>query len=208
MRRVSRLVKERLRQKPVVVVSALAKVTDQLLAAGLAAAEGRREVILEAVQRLRQRHEQIAAELMERGNYDRLRNDLEVEFQSLDKALCNIAAEGQFSPRAQDNLLGRGESLSSHIVQAALRKDGLDAVLLDAKQCIITDAAHTCATPLWDETNERLKAALLSATRGWQCARARRLCGLDPGRCPNHSRPRRIGLQRCNRRRRTARNPD
>jgi len=161
MRRVSQLVKERLRQKPVVVVSALAKVTDQLFAAGLAAAEGDREVVLEAVQRLRQRHEQIAAELLERENYDRLRNDLEGEFQALDEALCSIAAEGQFSPRAQDNLLGRGEALSSRIVQAVLWKDGLDAVLLDAKQCIITDAAHTRATPLWDETNQRLKAALL-----------------------------------------------
>jgi aspartate kinase len=161
MRRVSQLVKERLGQKPVVVVSALAKVTDQLFAAGLAAAEGDREVVLEAVQRLRQRHEQIAAELLERENYDRLRNDLEGEFQALDEALCSIAAEGQFSPRAQDNLLGRGEALSSRIVQAVLWKDGLDAVLLDAKQCIITDAAHTRATPLWDETNQRLKAALL-----------------------------------------------
>jgi aspartate kinase len=161
VRRVSQLIKQRLRQRPVVVVSALAKVTDQLFAAGLAAAQGRREVVLEAVQRLRQRHEQIAADLLEGENYDRLRSDLEAEFQALDKALCSIAAEGQFSPRAQDNLLGGGESLSSHIVQAALRKDGLDAVLLDAKQCIITDAAHTRATPLWDRTNQRLKAALL-----------------------------------------------
>ena len=36
-----------------------------------------------------------------------------------------------------------------------------NAVLVDARECIVTDAAHTRATPLWDETNERLQAVVL-----------------------------------------------
>ena len=30
--------------------------------------------------------------------------------------------------------------------------------MVDAKECIVTDAVHTRATPLWDETNEQLQA--------------------------------------------------
>ena len=38
---------------------------------------------------------------------------------------------------------------------------GANAALVDARDCIVTDAAHTRATPLWEETNERLQAVLL-----------------------------------------------
>ncbi len=37
----------------------------------------------------------------------------------------------------------------------------MNAALVDARECIVTDAAHTRATPLWDETNERLQAVVL-----------------------------------------------
>jgi aspartate kinase len=165
IQRVSDLVRQRLRHRPAVVVSALAKVTDQLLGAGKAAAEGRLEPARETVRLLRDRHEQLAAGLLYGEEYERLRSQLEREFRELDQVVLSIAAEGQFTPRAQDNLLGRGESFSSRIVQAALLQNGVDAVWVDAKECIITDAAHTQATPLWKETDERLESVLLPLLR-------------------------------------------
>ena len=56
-------------------------------------------------------------------------------------------------PCSQDRLLGVGESLSSKLVHSALQSAGVNAALVDARECIVTDAAHTRATPLWDETN-------------------------------------------------------
>ena len=50
-------------RRPVVVVSALAKVTDQLMNAGWAAAEGRLDSAGEILQLLRQRHEAVASGL-------------------------------------------------------------------------------------------------------------------------------------------------
>ena len=64
-------------------------------------------------------------------------------------------------PCLQDSLLGAGESLSSKLIHSALRSSGVNAALVDARQCIVTDAAHTRATPLWDETNQRLQAVVL-----------------------------------------------
>src|SRR5690349_544647 len=55
VQRVVQIVKQRLRARPVVVVSALAGVTDQLLAAGKAAARGSLPEALHSVEELQRR---------------------------------------------------------------------------------------------------------------------------------------------------------
>ena len=59
--RVVKIVRERLEQSPVVVVSAMAKVTDQLLATAKAAGAGEREKALDLSRALRERHYAAAA---------------------------------------------------------------------------------------------------------------------------------------------------
>jgi aspartate kinase len=161
IRRLCRLVARPSSLRPVVVVSALAKVTDQLMNAGWAAAAGSLDSAREILQVLRQRHETVASALANGGERRRLFRDFASEFKAVDKMLTAIASEKALSPCSQDRLLGVGESLSSKLVQSALQCGGGDAVLVDARECIITDAAHARATPLWEETNERLQAVLL-----------------------------------------------
>jgi aspartate kinase len=161
IRRLCQLAKRALPQRPVLVVSALAKVTDQLMNAGWAAAEGRLDAARGSVQLLRERHLTVASGLVGGDEYGRLCNELAREFDALAAVLSRIAWEKSFTPHGQDQVLGVGESLSSKLVHAALRCEGVDAALVDARDCIITDAAHTRATPLWDETNERLGAVLM-----------------------------------------------
>jgi aspartate kinase len=162
IRRLCRLVGRPSSLRPVVVVSALAKVTDQLLNAGWAAAAGNLDSAREILRILRQRHETVASELVTKGEERRrLSREFAGEFHALDKMLVNIAAEKTFTPCSQDGLLGAGESLSSKLVQSALQAAGVNAALVDARECIVTDAAHTRATPHWEETNTRLQAVLL-----------------------------------------------
>jgi aspartate kinase len=160
IRRLCHLVKRPSSLRPVVVVSALAKVTDQLMNAGWAAAAGSLDPAREILQVLRQRHETVARGLAKGEERRRLTRGLASEFKAVDKMLAAVAAEKAFTPCSQDKLLGVGESLSSKLVQSALRSAGVDAVLVDARECIITDAAHARATPLWEETNARLQAVL------------------------------------------------
>jgi len=54
--RVAAIVRERQSERPVVVVSALAKVTDQLLAMAAAAGAGQREKAVELARGARERH--------------------------------------------------------------------------------------------------------------------------------------------------------
>ena len=68
--------------------------------------------------------------------------------------LSRIASEKALTPvRAGSAPGSRANRSPSKLVHAALRSAGVDAALVDARECIVTDAAHTRATPLWDETN-------------------------------------------------------
>jgi aspartate kinase len=154
------IVKQRLRHKPVIVASALAEVTDKLLAAGKAAAKGELTGARESLDALHRRHEQVALDVAGPEGYEPLQAELAAEFAQIHAVLSGVASAAELTPRLQDQLLSFGECLSGRIVQAAFAQAGLDAVWVDARACIVTDAAHTQATPLWGETNQRLQAAL------------------------------------------------
>ena len=111
---------------PVVVVSALAKVTDQLMNAGWTAAAGDLEPAREILQLLRQRHEAVARGLAKGNERRRLCREFATEFKAADKMVVTIASEMAFAPCSQDKLLGVGESLSSKLVQSALQAAGVE----------------------------------------------------------------------------------
>ena len=160
--RVAAIVRSRAAEDPVVVVSAMARVTDQLLAAGQAAAAGDRDLALESARALRQRHHRTAAELLS-GNplhFSQLQPLLESNFNQLEELLSRIASQQELSPRNSDHLLGFGELLSSEMVSAAIAARGLTCEQVDARECLITDGAHTRAVPLFDATKARLESRL------------------------------------------------
>lgn len=158
--RVAAIVKDRLALKPVVVVSALAKVTDQLLAMARAAGSGDRKTALDLSRALRERHYTTAGELLGTGIFTSLHSELEESFDALDELLRGIVAVGELTPRTTDQVAAPGELLSSRIAAAAFTARGIDAVMVDSRQCIVTDGNYMKAAPLMEETNERLKSKL------------------------------------------------
>jgi aspartate kinase len=161
MRRLVQLVQRRLRLRPVLVVSALGGVTDQLLGAGKLAARGELPSALEDVRCIEERHELMLHELLQPERCPALRANLANDFHQIHELLAHTASSAILSPRIQDHLLGLGECLSSRIAEAALVQAGIPAAWVDARACIVTDAAHTQATPLWDETDARIRAAVI-----------------------------------------------
>ena len=154
--RTASIVKERVVRKPVVVVSAMAKVTDTLLKMAQAAGAGDRETALGLSRSLRERHYNTAGELLGTGVFTQFHSSLEAEFDALDELLRGIAAVGELTPRTTDHVAAYGELLSSRIVTEAFSARGLDASLVDSRDCLVTDATHTRAVPIIDETNEQL----------------------------------------------------
>jgi aspartate kinase len=155
--RAASIVQGRLARKPVVVVSAMARVTDTLLKMARAAGSGDRDTALELSRGLRERHYSTAGELLGTGVFTRFHSELECEFDALDELLRGIAAVGELTPRTTDHVAAYGELLSSRILNEAFSVRGLKAYLVDSRQCLVTDNTHTRATPIFEETDERLR---------------------------------------------------
>jgi aspartate kinase len=132
---------------PVVVVSAMAKVTDQLLAAAAAAGRGDKAGALAIAARLRNRHIETASDLLCGDIFAGIETTIRAEFDALDDLLRGIAAVGELTPRTSDNVVSFGERLSSQMVAAAFAQNGLNGVHVDARTCIITDAHYGKAIP-------------------------------------------------------------
>jgi len=133
---------------PVVVVSAMAKVTDQLLRAAAAAAAGDRTGALAISSRLRARHRDTAAALVTHcADSATLQNLIDQKFDSLDEILRGLAAILELTPRISDLIASYGERVSSRIVAAAFRERGIDAAHVDAREVIITDSQFQKAIP-------------------------------------------------------------
>jgi aspartate kinase len=155
--RVAHIVQGRLADRPVVVVSAMAKVTDSLLAMGKAAGSGDRKTALKMARSLRERHYETAGELLGTALFTEFHGDLGADFEDLDELLRGIGAVGEITPRTYDYVASFGEVLSSKIVAAAFAARGLPGVHVDSRQCLLTDSSYTRAVPQFEETNERLR---------------------------------------------------
>ncbi len=141
---------------PVVVVSAMAKVTDQLIAAAQAAERGDGAGALAISARLRHRHMETAAALVTGAPLQALIEWLEQQFHGLEDLLRGLAAVQELTPRTSDLVVSHGERLSSRIIADYFAQRGLDGAHVDARTCIITDAQHGRAVPLELETEQNL----------------------------------------------------
>jgi aspartate kinase len=155
--RVANIVANRRNRLPAVVVSAMAKVTDQLVAMGQKAASGVSEAALELSRAVRERHFEAAKELLGAKRAATLAPRLEVHFAELENFLRGLAAVRELTPRGSDYLLSFGELLSSIIVADAFRVRGLNAAWVDSRECLVTDSRFTRAVPQMAETRERCK---------------------------------------------------
>jgi aspartate kinase len=146
----------------VVVVSAMSGVTDQLIAGGWAAAEGKDAEFREIKAGLLQRHLQAASTLLE-SNQERLEVSglIEDRLHDLERLYRSIAVLGEFTSRGSDAVSSMGELLSANLLAAALRERGERAQAISATELIVTDGHFGQARPCIPQTNDRLARRLL-----------------------------------------------
>jgi aspartate kinase len=152
--RVAGIVRARLDRKPVVVVSAMGKTTNKLLAIAADAVAGELKPALTKLGELRELH------LRESAGLD-VEDVVEAHFQDLHALVRGLAVMRELTPRATDAISAYGERISSLIVAAHLRRCGMSAAHLDSRSVIVTDRRHTQAAPLFEETNRRLRETLV-----------------------------------------------
>ena len=143
--------------RPIVVVSALAGVTDALLAAADAAASGDLQPQLAA---LLERHAEIAARLARPDGSKGIQAVLGRAHAELADLLRRIAGEPERRPALRDEIVSYGERLSAALLTAVLLAADVPARYVDARHCLITDGTHGRATPLLPDTEQRTRAEL------------------------------------------------
>ena len=161
LQRVAGLVRQTQRStRPIVVVSALAGVTDALLAAADAAANGDPEGMRSQLDALLERHADIAGRLARPEGAKGIRTVLGRSSGEIVDLLKRIAQDPGCRPALGDEIASYGERLSAALLTAVLLAVDVPARYVDARHCLITDATHGRATPLLPNTEQRTRAEL------------------------------------------------
>ncbi len=161
LRAVARLVHRNLGSKPVVVTSALPKVTDLLLQ-GSRLAEARDGEYEDRLEEIRAEHDRIARCLVPDGPARRrLLEHVSSLLDELQTFYTAVYSLEELTPRTLDAVASIGERLSCELVTAALVHEGLRAQAVDARTVLITDEAFCAAAPLMHETEKRARLQLL-----------------------------------------------
>jgi aspartate kinase len=169
LNRVAQIVWDRIARKPVVVVSAMAKVTDSLLKIARTAMERRYEEAAPVIEQLRHRHVATARELLAKGgatsadgySLEWAERSIEYQFGELSSMARSVATLGELTPRSQDAIVSFGERLSSLLVAVAFHRRGIPVELVDSRHFVITDNNFTAAAPEMRATQRRAREVLL-----------------------------------------------
>jgi aspartokinase/homoserine dehydrogenase 1 len=146
----------------VVVVSALAGVTDALIDGSRRAVAGDPAAATAVAASFRRRHRELAEALVPRGSARvKLLASADAQAREYEEIAHAMAALADLSSRASDTLVARGERAASAVVAAALHAAGRRAVRVDAAEFVSTDGRHGGAAPDLAATRRRARALLL-----------------------------------------------
>ena len=146
---------------PVVVVSAMSRVTEALLTSVGMALRGDPAAATCSLDAHLERHAAAARELS-LADISVVDSTIERARRELGGLLEEVSRRGgRPLARLRDEIVSRGEHLSAVLLTAALREGGLPAEYVDARHCIITDDGDGPTAPLLAQTARATRAALL-----------------------------------------------
>jgi aspartate kinase len=156
------IVAERRSLKPIVVVSALAGVTNDLVAASEAACAQKPDVVREIIARVRARHEDVALQLVQQKSdfLDSFLRQLDKQIEEIDTILRGIALLGEITLRARDKVMSIGEKLSSVLFAYSMMMRALPGEFVSAEDVIWTDDQFGGATPDMTRTSAAARQVL------------------------------------------------
>jgi aspartate kinase len=154
--------------RAVVVVSALAGVTDQLLGVAECAAAGDSAQALASIENIRLRHHSVSVVVSDAERRRAVLVQIDREFRGLSEIVAALATLRDTSPRWRDAIAATGELVSSRLVAAALTARGVPADWVDARTAVVTNDEFCGAAPDMDLTTaatRRVCEPILAAGR-------------------------------------------
>ena len=158
----------KLDQKPVVVVSALSKVTDLLYKISDAAASKEETETRDLLKQLRDRHTNLACELLQQSPAlcEAALAKVNEICDSLDSLAMAVCAVGELSERNKAKIISNGELLSSTIICHTMNAKGIRTAFVDARQMMITSGSYLKGEPITEEICARVPGVIEKAFEG------------------------------------------
>ncbi|HLG39096.1 MAG TPA: bifunctional aspartate kinase/homoserine dehydrogenase I [Chitinophagaceae bacterium] len=144
------------KDKTLLVVSALGGVTDLLLNAAALAANGD-ESFNEKLATIEQRHLEAVKELIPLAQQSQLLSLVKTACNQIEDICNGIFLLGELTPRSKDRIGSYGEWISSQIIAAKFKADGVDNVWKDARELIVTNSNFGAAEVDFAVTNQKIK---------------------------------------------------
>ena len=145
----------------VVVVSAMAGVTNKLIEAAEQSVNGNLQAVQAIFQELRYQHEAAIRELLPSPDQQRrIDEKMEELFREAERLCQGTSLLRELTPRVRDAVSSLGERLSAPIIAAALRERGVCSESIEATELVVTDSYHGGADPRMDDTSERCEVRL------------------------------------------------
>ncbi len=160
MRRVADIVKIRIKQQPVVVVSAVGGLTNNLVTLGKEARNNNMIRVKEIISALVNRHQTIIDDLGLSANRTLLARLNEVA-AVLESACVELARADSMQKDLLDIILSTGEYLSANIIAEYMNSIGMNGIWADARDILVTDSTFGCALPMIKESTEKARMMLL-----------------------------------------------
>jgi aspartate kinase len=162
------IVESKLSETPIVVVSALSKITDLLYRIADTAALGNKPQVDELIKELRQRHLAVSDELLAQNV------DLQAKAQDAVNAIIDdlaafvsaVCALGELTPRSKAKIISTGEYLSSTIIYFTMNARGIKTGFINARDMMVTSDDHLKGEPINDEIKAKAPIVVSKAYRG------------------------------------------
>ncbi len=161
IRAACRICAEESRRRPlVVVVSAMAKVTDLLLETLRRAEAGEEDGVKADLARLEELHVITCRELLPPEAQEPVLAGISAILGEFQRIAHGILMLGERPPRSVDEAVATGERLSVLLATACLEDMGVRAAAVNGAEVIVTDAVFGNATPLMAPTREKARGRL------------------------------------------------
>jgi len=158
--RVASIVGDQMGSSPVVVTSAMARVTDALLGSFEAAKAGDAAAAFDSLGEHFERHLSVAHELLEGQGLISFETELALAKEELSSLLLRVERRSLPLQMLKDAIVSYGEQLSSRLLTEVFRAKGLSARHIDARRLIVTDDEYGSAKPIWEDTRDLVRAEL------------------------------------------------
>jgi len=164
MNRVIEITRKQIDRTPLLISSAMSKITDSLVEITRISEKGSKDDCFAVLDEIIRRHEDTAKAFLSGDNLTEALDSLNLYFDEMRAFVTGLIMLRECSLRSQDTLLSYGELLSTTLLYYRCKEQGIDSQLLDSRDLVVTDETFTSAVPFTDITYKNIKSKVKPRT--------------------------------------------